>query len=1041
MKTIYSHFILSLLPLGLVLWPQLTSAEVVLNENFEDTPAGGLPPKWTAVASGGAKLAVVEKESPSGKKCLLFQNATDAARGFEPDLELPANLKGTVKISFDVFCEDGNVSFNLVPRQDPVTSQGEAAVKGPHLVIGMGGKINALSSNAWKPCGAVVERKWMHVEIVARLAGTEPPGWEVTITREGDKESYQDLAYPKADEIPPVLTRLVFHGSNRSSSAFYLDNLVVEASEGKLAAAGHEKKKDSPARRVTGSADNLCLKEGVTVAADSYVVPHGAGPEKVRDVVDGDPSTYWLSGRRKTSLTVTFPKPVTVSQSYWLHANSPAGAIDERGLKDYDIRTSLDGQTWQDAVSVRGYKGGRKHDTFPPREARYVRLEIGQTQGFLMPVICEWELFEKPRAIPADEQASAETPVAAPPPKTSGLVVTVASEKMAHQPGETVRLNVELKNQQDQDVPLKVAVAIRHGVDEPRQLKQKAVTLKAGASRTLEYALKNVRAEYGHHVLVTVEDSAGKLTTADCVFEVADNWAKIARLNIDTGHEKLDPDFPEEEITKVHLPLWRKSYVNAVELFGQHVFFGQHYTDQEEWLFPYPNLHNSPVSAKTTLRWAAAMKRKGIHLIGYTETGSLSPQLEIDKRHPEWMVYAPIRYPADKHLYSLPTFYHDPDAAWPKGKPIYGPDLHFYDVGDMRAMTEYLAADWAKAVARFGWEGAFFDSFPWNAEDSAWGSNQNGQPLNTESPDEIAARYLVRIKQEVRKATGQLFVPVANFGVFAVPWHEESPDLEKFRKERAVYRKTIAELGILFLEQHPLPHILTEKDTLGRPIYPQTIEDTVRALRLYREAYDVNVPVMLMPLQYIHRLSQTVVDANLLYASAYAGGVLVSMCRGTLPRSLLETDLSENPILETEANYNKFAARYGEYLFDLNNRWLPRGEVACDAPKNVWWQGMASYRKYADGRLNVYVHLINRPAVPLTWGRAVTVPKPVKDLRVTVKTPRGKRLTGVWAVSPNGSHDPWPLTTDEKDGALTVVAPELSYWTMLLCQYEPSKEP
>lgn len=785
---------------------------------------------------------------------------------------------------------------------------------------------------------------------------------------------------------------------------------------------------------------NLCRMAGVKVEDKNSGIKEGKAGY-VTNVIDGNKATYWFASGRKCDLLTIFPEPVTVSQSYWFHAILPGGRIDERGLKDYNIKTSMDGEKWQDAASVRNYKGGAKHDNFSPRQAKYVKLEILNSQGFLYPVLCEVELYEKPVPITEDELQWL-CGISMPDARQLTLPVAVTTDKMLYGIGDDVAINIAIENKRARDGSFVIKLFHSSGLSSPELLMEKKVLLKTSRSVSLEYVIRKIREEYGHYVSVAVMEDGKETGGADCVFEATGHWAKISRYRMDPG-EKHVPGMPADEIS-LNAVMMRKVYINSDEMFGQHVYFSGHFTDRDEWRAPYLDASELPSrSANVTIEWGAALEKNGIKYVGYTEAGALSPELEFAETHPEWIIHGPLKMPEElRKLYSLGAYFENLGAApFTPGKPITAPDLHYNNAGDMYAMTDYLADDIARACKRFGWRGMFFDSIAWALEDSAFGQNYKGAPMNSVSPDEIGARFLARIKEEVKKATGREFVSVCNFGVTAgtSPWQEANLDVEKFRKEGAVYKKTLAEMGILFLEQHAVP-AMEAKDKWGRYIYPQTIEDTVRALRLVREANDVNVPVMLYPLQYICGFNRSVSDTHFLFAGAYAAGVLLcATVSGTPPRySLLTEPLAQNPLWAEQANYNKFAARYGEYLFDLNNRWLAKGIVECEAPENIWWKDLVSFRKYADGRMNIYVHLINRPFAPMTWGKKTFLPEPVANMPVTVKPPPGMRLAAVRAVSPNGSHEPQTLEYQKLDnGSVRVVVPLLKCWTMLVLSCEP----
>ena len=776
------------------------------------------------------------------------------------------------------------------------------------------------------------------------------------------------------------------------------------------------------------AAGNLCQETaGVKIHAETYT--ENGFPEFM---VDGKPGTYWHSGKRATPIVVEFPAPVEVSQSYWFHGGCEPGTIDERGLKDYDITTSVDGRSWEKAVTVRNYKGGAKHDNFTARKAKFVKLELLDTQGFLLPVICEWELRQKAQPVPSAETNCPPMPDSA----ELTLAVDIFTDKMLYPVGGDVKVNVTVRNKRVRAGDFTVDLLESTGVGEPELIHSEALKVGQWASGNFEHTLKKVTKEYGHRLLAVVKEKGAELSRSDTVFEVTDHWAKLARYNLDTGHEKLSPGLSQAEVD-LHAAMLRELYVNSVELFGQHYRFSQHYTDKQEWASDERGTMARMTSAQTTMMWTGTYDDNGIKTVGYTETGALSPDLDFRTRHPDWIIHGPLSIPEDRRkLYALPMYFRDfNQGTFPAGKPIAAPDLHYNDAGNLYAMTEYLADDWGKAAKRFGWRGAFFDSFAWALEDSAFGHNQRGGAMNTATPDEIGSRLLAAIKKEVKATTGEDFVPVCNFGVPAgvSPWRERNPDFAAFRKSSAVYQKTLKEMGILFLEQHPASH-LGLKDQWGRFVYPQTIEETVLALRWIREANDVNVPVMLMPLEFTRNLHSSAVDANLLFSACYAGGVLVCLSEGTLPRALLSGPLRENPKLAVVAAYNKFAARYGEYLFDLDNRLLAKDLVQCDAPANVWWKELVSCRKRDNGDMNVYVHLVNRPKSPMAWGETLDAPPPLRGVGVRVQVPDGMEIRGVWAVSPKGDQNPERLAWTSASNVASVTAPELFYWTMLVVE-------
>jgi hypothetical protein len=123
----------------------------------------------------------------------------------------------------------------------------------------------------------------------------------------------------------------------------------------------------------------------------------GAGP---LSAVDGSPATGWQPTGTTATLTVPVTgSPVSSALLTWgqqfpgppgPNVPPPPGPVTTLRATDYDLAVSPDGHTWTTVAQVRGRTTGTTDKlSFPPRQARFVRLTITGATAKTSPILTE----------------------------------------------------------------------------------------------------------------------------------------------------------------------------------------------------------------------------------------------------------------------------------------------------------------------------------------------------------------------------------------------------------------------------------------------------------------------------------------------------------------------------------------------------------------------------------------------------------------------------------------------------------------------------
>jgi len=607
-------------------------------------------------------------------------------------------------------------------------------------------------------------------------------------------------------------------------------------------------------------------------------------------------------------------------------------------------------------------------------------------------------------------------------------IVGFDSVKMLYDFDENVELHGIVSNSSPHDVQVTAECVVLKGVDQSFPADTRVTTIPAGKEIPLRFRWNPEGKEYGFSAFLTLKTSEGNvLARSDpAIFEVCHDWRKLSRLAVMcVFHDFFNPDSPKsspENRQKVIRHLRSIGY-NVVEFFGPwHPTIDNLSPEEEVWPFCF---HQDPTASQTrqTTRvsadllktWIQEFHQAGIKVIGYFHTPTYAIHDE------SWRVYEP----------GTGKFMHYDGNM----RRVQWLDENSLGVPNILKFTEEYGKKLAVAVEEFDWDGYFFDSFVQLAQYTARGVDKHGHPLTDRSVGDLFGEGVRNILTPVH-AVKDNFTFIANGLHIALAGQEYFPSRDMFGADgRGFPFRDLPDTGFVFNFE--------SQDPRNRSNTPWQIGRSLRAVRelikqpissfFYIASPPAHAKTKDEDLSWTYRPEtikpfMAVLLANGVGYNNYFGGNL-------LPSP------AKDPVARGIASYLNFAARYGEYLYDLNLHWTPKDRVHVKAPDHVYWKGNTFQREFED-RTEVYVHLINYDRMYLAaklWDSTRTVPPPVANIPVTVRVPETCRGVRAFVVRADGDQSPLELPVTVDAGQATFIVPELEYWSLAVLQIETSE--
>ena len=610
---------------------------------------------------------------------------------------------------------------------------------------------------------------------------------------------------------------------------------------------------------------------------------------------------------------------------------------------------------------------------------------------------------------------------------------TFDSDKVLYDFDEEVKLGAVILNAGAQAQSLTAEVVIKKGVDGRIELAGKSCDVPAGKETSLTFAWDADHSEYGHAAFLVLKDREGNIIAQSkpTVFEVCHDWRKIIRAgSYCVYHHHFDPDNPSssKEVLAHKIRLFRKWGYNMVEWFGSYPPELDDLTpDIDVW--PYwahqdptanSNMKKTRISKAKLKEWISGHHRAGIKVITYMHT----PTYPI--RDQSWLLHDPVtgerlHYPMDSQARRL--WIEENGLGWP----------------DCLSFCKDVGEKMAKAVEEYGWDGCVFDDYNRLVDYTISSVDKDGKPFTDLTVAQLHSKGLGLLVGPSRKIKDN-FLAIPNGLHFVLAGIELFPSRDMFGEngEKFPWTKSAEQKCVFYVERR------------APQVHANTPWQLGRSLRAVREA--TGVPVLgvftiAVPKPWeksdagIHGENagytyalETVLPYTAVVLANGLGlhGYYTSNCWG---------DLTKDPVAIARVSYLKFAARYGQYLYDLNIHWTPKGMVEVGGPDHIYWKGNTFERTFADRR-EVYVHLINFDKMYLAaklWDRTRTVPPKVSDIPVEIALNPGETEVEAFFVNADGDQEPDRAPVKVTNGKAEIIVPELEYWDLLVVKARHGK--
>ena len=256
------------------------------------------------------------------------------------------------------------------------------------------------------------------------------------------------------------------------------------------------------------------------------------------------------------------------------------------------------------------------------------------------------------------------------------MLVDICPDKAFYQPGETVRLSLNLAGQTEADVHVVASIAFLS--EEVARLTQ-AVHLVAGEAVTAELTwMPPVAAPCGYGVDLRVLDGTDQvLTAATTAFDVLEHWTQAPRYGFLTD---FGPDRADFEQTMLWLT---KYHVNGLQFYD--------WMYRHEQLLPPAEVFDDPSSRQLSLttveKLIDAAHARGIAAMPYTAVYAAS--VPFFQQHPTWALLdvegQPIPFGDDFLMIMNPA----PGSSW----------------------TEHLLGQFAEVLGKMAFDGIHLDQY------------------------------------------------------------------------------------------------------------------------------------------------------------------------------------------------------------------------------------------------------------------------------------------------------------------------------------------
>ncbi|MHB9024155.1 MAG: glycoside hydrolase family 66 protein [Armatimonadota bacterium] len=599
-------------------------------------------------------------------------------------------------------------------------------------------------------------------------------------------------------------------------------------------------------------------------------------------------------------------------------------------------------------------------------------------------------------------------------PRQSVSVGTVWPGKILYYTNETAKGLVTVHNGSTAPQTVTLRCTLESSLDTVRSLKDEPLALQPGERREVPITWNTGKEEYGFALTATVLDGAGKqLDQRREYFSVADNLWKVGMTiggnsvpygpgpneAIPVAQVKKAEEKLAAELAKPVFPyVWGYSNYNEFFAWSPDNYFAQS-PEADYWYSGIGNYTMGKRWIQMAIEW---LHRRGVRATSYVLPWSGGYGADVVyRKHPEWFVYGQngqLSWSGYQKKLEVGSNINSPETPWKLQLAPYALCMS-PNIANPAAIDAFVDQV-VKSHRLFGFDGIRFDTDIF----AAGGYDMAGKSITNDDPkrkDELEIKAWQRMRDSLWQKLGPNFV-IGN-----------NEDHELYFPHKGPAWSESCRKGCLLMEEVPRSSYSAQSprnrwhDYLTYYLKTGNIVRNLGGHHL-TIAFDRWNPV------------------DMLYLNIF------TYAMRTHPYGHYHT--SELPL----GNYAQFVTRYSALLWDIDRvKPLPNPEqtIAVTSANPVWWKELACERQAPNGKRQVIVHLINPPASERILSDATNkVPGPQAEIKVTLKTAGGEKITRAWVLSAEPDTHQEALSLTVGDGQVSVTVPRLDFWSLVVLE-------
>ncbi|MFH0797226.1 MAG: hypothetical protein V2A65_09275 [Candidatus Omnitrophota bacterium] len=600
-------------------------------------------------------------------------------------------------------------------------------------------------------------------------------------------------------------------------------------------------------------------------------------------------------------------------------------------------------------------------------------------------------------------------------------LVSCEPDKVYYEPGETVKISVEVKNGGDEETTNNLRISVKWNLADRKEFGLIPISLKPGEILRTNVSWVPQEESWGCEItgeLLNSRDGTVLTRKSETCAVHHTPFAVGQHVGIFGAMTKPGQGFfanlggfrwPAEELMETA----RRYYATWCEQFAWAPSDFDYLAPKEEtWWSGNGYYLQSKAGIKNVIDEG---HRRGIRAFMYTWNGAtVLPGLEFARQHPEWIQRTSLgqfvgRYDQRFFEVEVPLIINEDS----RGGEVNINRYLTVDVYDPAAI-DFTTREVIRSIEMFGWDGIRFDGH-WVLEGISWdGETVYGydgcMQAHGQDPDLLSLRNMKRGTENIHKFFPK-FLFGYNYGV-------------EYQAAGARQPKTFdfcAKDGVILWES---------SRCMYREGDPNHTWDA--ALDAFRRETDITRKAG--GYEYVISPDQGPVSFAPGFARHYLPALYASGAHLFAVAFTDEASRKHYPDASTEEAIpiHRFAMRYSRFLYDRAIRFgIPAGSDFKIAGEGLWRSDLVTTQPgFNKNELFVVCHILGKRATDTINPNDKAEPVPVTQSRVSLALPASLKILEAYLVAPEKE----PVSIEYESGVLrqTLILPDTPYWSMLV---------